>query len=109
MKQDYPAHLQRMLHKQHKEPASKCETPSIDLNIKRTDKFFVIRITNTTLNKIDIGGLLSSSGYTSKNDKEHHGFGLMNVRTAIENYDGILKAESDSNKFTLSIMLPRVK
>lgn len=91
------------------EAASKCETPSIDLNIKRTDKFFVIRITNTTLNKIDIGRLLSSSGYTSKNDKEHHGFGLMNVRTAIENYNGILKAESDNNRFALSIMLPRVK
>ena len=91
------------------EAASKCETPSIDLSIKRTDKFFVIRITNTTIKKIDIGRLLSSSGYTSKSDKDHHGFGLMNVRTAIENYNGILKAESDNNKFTLSIMLPRVK
>ena len=91
------------------EAASKCEAPSIDLNIRRTDKFFVIRITNTTIKKIDIGRLLSSSGYTSKSDKDHHGFGLMNVRTAIENYNGILKAESDNNKFTLSIMLPRVK
>ena len=89
------------------EAASSCEDPHIEMSIKRTDKFFIIKITNSASGKIDIGKLLSSSGYTSKADKDHHGFGLMNVRRAVENCNGIIKAESDEASFTLSIMMPR--
>ncbi len=89
------------------EAASKCEAPFISFAIKRTDKFFVIKITNSAEKKIDIGKLLTTSGYTSKSDKEHHGFGLMNVRRSVEDYNGILKAESDEKSFTLSILMPR--
>ena len=89
------------------EAASSCEAPHISLNIKRTDKFFVIKITNSASKKIDAEKLLSSSGYTSKKDKDHHGFGLMNVRRAVEVHNGILKADSQADSFTLSIMLPR--
>ena len=91
------------------EAASKCEDPFVTFNIKRTDKFFVIKITNSAANKIDVGKLLATNGYTSKSDKDHHGFGLMNVRRTVEDYDGILKAESEDKSFTLSIMLPREK
>ena len=89
------------------EAASKCEEPFVSFSIKRTDKFFVIKITNSAEKKIDIGKLLSTSGYTSKSDKDRHGFGLMNVRRAVEDYNGILKAESDEKSFTLSILMPR--
>ena len=91
------------------EAASKCEDPFVTFNIKRTDKFFVIKITNSAAKKIDAGKLLATSGYTSKSDKDRHGFGLMNVRRTVEDYDGILKAESEDKSFTLSIMLPREK
>jgi len=91
------------------EAASKCEDPFVTLNIKRTDKFFVIKLTNSAAKKIDVGKLLATTGYTSKSDKDHHGFGLMNVRRTVEDYDGILKAESEDKSFTLSIMLPREK
>ena len=89
------------------EAARSCKEPFISFAIKRTDKFFVIKITNSAEKKIDIGKLLSTSGYTSKSDKDHHGFGLMNVRRAVEDYNGILKAESDEKSFTLSILMPR--
>lgn len=89
------------------EAASSCKEPFISFAIKRTDKFFVIKISNSAEKKIDIGKLLSTSGYTSKSDKDHHGFGLMNVRRAVEDYNGILKAESDEKSFTLSILMPR--
>ena len=89
------------------EAAIKCEEPFVSFSIKRTDKFFVIKITNSAEKKIDIGKLLSTSGYTSKSDKDRHGFGLMNVRRAVEDYNGILKAESDEKSFTLSILMPR--
>ncbi len=90
------------------EAASACEDPYVSFEIKRTDKFFVLKITNSASKKVDIGKLLSSSGYTSKKDKDHHGFGLMNVRRTIEDCNGMLKAESDDGSFTLVIMMPRL-
>ena len=89
------------------EAASSCEDPYVSFSIKRTDKFFIIKITNSASGKIDIEKLMSTSGYTSKSDKEHHGFGLMNVRRAVEECNGILKAESLDSSFTLSVMMPR--
>ncbi len=89
------------------EAASSCEDPYVSFSIKRTDKFFIIKITNSASGKIDIEKLMSTSGYTSKNDKKHHGFGLMNVRRAVEECNGILKAESLDSSFTLSVMMPR--
>ena len=89
------------------EAASYCEDPYINFSIKRTDKFFILKITNSAKGKVDTGKLLSTSGYTSKKDKDHHGFGLMNVRRAVENCNGIIKAESDDSSFTLSVMMPR--
>ena len=89
------------------EAASACSEPYIRFSIKRTDKFFVIKIKNSATGKTDTDKLLSSSGYTSKKDKDHHGFGLMNVRRSVEDCNGILKAESENDSFTLSIMMPR--
>ena len=89
------------------EAASVCDDPYIEMSIKRTDKFFIIKITNSAGSKVNVEKLLASSGYTSKKDKDHHGFGLMNVRRAVENLNGMLKADSGESTFTLSIMLPR--
>ena len=81
--------------------------PHVDMKIKRTEKFFVINIANSAKGKVDIEKLMSSSGYTSKKDTEHHGFGLRNIRRSVEEYDGILKAESKDDEFSLAIMIPR--
>ncbi|MBR4556647.1 MAG: GHKL domain-containing protein [Clostridiales bacterium] len=89
------------------EAASACKDPFVSFSIKRTDKFNIIKITNSATGKIDAEKLLSSSGYTSKKDKDHHGFGLMNIKRAVEDNDGIIKAKSENNEFTLSIMMPR--
>lgn len=89
------------------EAASATDSPSVNLNIKRTDKFFIIKITNSARTKVDCDRLLNSSGYTSKKDREFHGFGLLNIRRAIEDHNGVLKAESTDSTFTLSIILPR--
>ena len=79
----------------------------IKLDIKRTEKFFVIKIANSAAKQVDVEKLFMSAGYTSKKDKEHHGFGLRNIRKAVEDYDGLVKAESDESSFALSIMIPR--
>ncbi|MBR1892766.1 MAG: GHKL domain-containing protein, partial [Lachnospiraceae bacterium] len=83
------------------------ENAWVKMDIKRTEKFFVIKIANAASQQVDVEKLFSSSGYTSKKDKEHHGFGLRNIRMAVEDYDGLVKAESDESSFALSIMIPR--
>ena len=79
----------------------------IDMNIKRTEKFFIIRIKNSAASKVDVDKLFMVDGYTSKKDTEHHGFGLKNIRNTVENYNGMVRAESDDTTFSLSIMIPR--
>ena len=79
----------------------------VDLKIKRNDKFAIIKISNSALGKVDVEKLFMSSGYTSKKDTEHHGFGLSNIRRTVEDYDGLIKAESEDNSFSLSIMITR--
>lgn len=86
---------------------SKAE-PWVDMNIKRNDRFFVIKISNAANEKVDVEKLFMSAGYTSKKDTEHHGFGLRNIRNSVEEYDGIIKAESDEDSFALSIMIPKI-
>ena len=90
------------------EAARKVEKdPWVELKIKRTEKFFVINISNAAEGEVDVEKLFMSNGYTSKKDKEHHGFGLRNIRNAVEDYDGLVKAQSEENTFGLSIMIPR--
>ena len=79
----------------------------VDLKIKRNDKFAIIKISNSAVGKVDVEKLFMTSGYTSKKDTEHHGFGLSNIRRTVEDYDGLIKAESDEKSFSLSIMIPR--
>jgi hypothetical protein len=79
----------------------------VDLNIKRNEKFFIIKIANSALQKVDVEKLFTTSGYTSKEDKEHHGFGLRNIRNTVEENEGLLKAESGDDYFALSIMISR--
>lgn len=42
---------------------------------------------------------------TTKKNKEFHGWGLENVKTAVEKYQGIMKIESQNEKFTVNVML----
>ncbi|MBO4863282.1 MAG: GHKL domain-containing protein [Eubacterium sp.] len=83
------------------------ENRKVSLGIKRTGKFFVIKIENTAEGKVDVEKLFNTAGYTSKSDTEHHGFGLRNIRQTVEEYDGLIKAESEEGRFALSVMVPR--
>ena len=67
----------------------------IRLEMKRTDKFFSIKLSNTM----------------SENEKikNIHGYGTQNMKTAISKYDGIEKTDADGGVYTLSIMIPRIE
>ncbi len=81
--------------------------PKITLEIKRTQQFFVLKITNPVKEKVEVEKLLSAEGYTSKQDKEHHGFGLRNIQNCVEKNEGLLKVQSTDKEFSLSVMIPR--
>lgn len=79
----------------------------IDFQIKRTGKFFVVKISNATAGKADVEKMFEGTGYTMKKDADHHGFGLRNIRSAVERYDGLIKADAEDGRFSLSVMIPR--
>ncbi len=103
----YDQHINEMTGAAEQGSENRSFVPWIKMMIKRTEKFFVISISNAASGIVDVEKLLMSSGYTSKSDKEHHGFGLRNIRNSVEEYDGLLRAESDSTSFTLKVMIPR--
>ena len=89
------------------EAAALCDEPFVDMSIKRTPKFFVIKISNSCSVPVNAGSLFIASGYTSKSDKEHHGFGLRNIKATVDLYNGIVNADYKDGVFVLSIMVPR--
>ena len=40
---------------------------------------------------------------TTKDDRQNHGFGLDNIKSALKKYDGLLDASCDDNQFTLDV------
>lgn len=53
----------------------------------------------------------SMNGYnsdlkTTKKDRGFHGYGLGNVRKALENYNGELFIKSEEKEFLLSVIIP---
>ena len=83
----------------------------IKLAVKRTDKFFSIKLQNTMPKdeNANLAEKIFTDGerLTTKKDKAHHGFGTQNIKASIAKYDGIEKVEVEDGLFTLSIMIPR--
>lgn len=81
----------------------------IGIEILNKNENLVIKITNTKENKsIDTRKIIEQR-YTTKGDKENHGYGLINVRNIIEKYNGLIKIESENDYFKVNIALPNRK
>ena len=50
--------------------------------------------------------LIIGSRFTTKKNKELHGYGLENMERTIKKYDGSMDIFQDSNRFVLKIMIP---
>ena len=44
--------------------------------------------------------------FSTKPNKEQHGFGVDNIKMAVAKYDGLVSIEHTKDKFTLAIVLP---
>ena len=77
----------------------------IHLEFRKTDKFFLISVTNpcSGLVRIEEGEEDGTSGdiliETSKKDRKNHGFGLKNIRSAAANYDGEFSVSCDEKPY----------
>ena len=83
----------------------------VEMVIKRTDTFFNIRIVNRYLHekiKIDERMLEDGERFTSKENKNLHGYGIRNMKQIVLNYNGMIKVETNNDLFILSIMIPRI-
>ena len=83
---------------------------TVSFIIKRTEKYLNIRIENSVL-KADpeIAGRLFEDveRFTSKENKNIHGYGTRNMKEIIDRYDGMIKAETTDERFILTINIPR--
>lgn len=104
---------------------------SISLSLKYTRNFYYIILSNTVKGNVSIleheigkwdkksrisqedksstineGELVIGSRYTTKKNKELHGYGLENMNRTIEKYDGNMSIQQEGNRFILKIMVP---
>lgn len=63
-----------------------------------------VKNSKSNLRKLDAKELLGR--YTTKEDKENHGFGLRNVDIIVNQYDGTLDLEDLGDEFKVDITLP---
>ncbi len=80
--------------------------PYVDIKIRKTDTYVIIRIENPVAVKVDTS-IIGEDGVlpTTKEDKEYHGYGLSNIKRVVKKHDGIVKCQCDEKCFVLSIMI----
>lgn len=82
--------------------AGKLENGKVDLNINYLKGVLYISIEN------DFDGTyiyIDGNYQTTRSDKENHGFGLSNVKTVVEKYDGKINIRQKDRKFNIDLLL----
>lgn len=82
------------------------DSPFIELVIKVKSDYLVIETLNSKSNAVSIGADFLEDRFTTKEDKENHGFGLKNIKRIVGQYNGLLKIENKENTFAVHIALP---
>ena len=80
---------------------------AILLSLKRTKNFYYIEIKNS-MNKglVNIEEVRSGKLFTTKKDKDIHGFGLESIKKIVHNHNGELELVTDEEYFILRIIIP---
>ena len=83
------------------EAAIKTEEKYISMECRFNDKNIIIAVKNS----YDAAGQTEGMGWTtSKEDKDHHGYGLENIRDSVKKYNGVFDIDTQDNYFLLMIM-----
>lgn len=62
--------------------------------------YFILTVTNPTRSSASGNGFIP---FTTKLNSSEHGFGLLNIKSVVDKYDGYMKIENKDNIFTLSL------
>mgnify|MGYP004562312529 CR=1 FL=1 len=76
------------------------------MRLKRTNTYYMITMQNTIVHTDDPKSILQKNRFTTKKNKELHGYGMQNMRKTIEKYGGEITAEIEDGEFILTILLP---
>lgn len=74
----------------------------LSMTIRRINQFIIIQVANSCMEEPRI---IKGNLVTSKADRRHHGWGMKNIKSAVEKYNGTMEYEYSENVFTVSIML----
>lgn len=87
-----------------------CEALSHDryfsMRIKRTNSFYMIAMENSMARDKDVTEVLTSKRFTTKKNKEIHGYGINNIKQTVAKYNGETTIDMQDGVFVLTIMLP---
>lgn len=86
------------------EAAGGCKEPYVSLSSYRNKNAYLIEIKNCAKKKV-ICNQKTGLPETTKQDKDNHGFGLVNIRKMAQKYYGDIAIEQGENCFELSVML----
>ncbi len=81
------------------EAVGKCRKKFIKINVTERKEYFIINMTNSTINNN------IAFGVTSKANKLQHGFGLQSVCDIADKYDGDVDYNLKSGVFEIAVML----
>lgn len=70
---------------------------------KIVEKFFILKVENSKVNKINIK---NNNFVTDKNNKFSHGLGISNIKNSVEKYNGETVINYTDDKFTIKILIP---
>ena len=74
----------------------------LDIKILNINNSLFISFTNTTCDSDDISSYIE----TTKKDTIHHGYGINNIKTIVENLDGHISITNKSGSFSVNIVIP---
>lgn len=84
------------------EAAEKADEKKIIIKCRYTENSIVIVVKNTFK---DDGQFLQSKMMTTKKNIEYHGFGIENIKEAVEHNNGMLDIDIDGTIFSITLML----
>ncbi len=86
------------------EAASATQAKSVYIGVHRDEKFIRLYAENSSNNPVLIE---NGKIQTTKNDKDNHGFGLINVERSVKKYKGTVAVNMwEENKFCVDICIP---
>lgn len=82
------------------------EHPFIDFKMHIKGNYLVIEVSNSKSSEVSVKSNSIGGRFTTKEDKENHGFGLNNIQRIVTRYEGLLKIEDKDSTFNVHIALP---